>query len=99
MQESKMFNDYMQRFKMLPLHEKQNQVEQQVKELLAIIEKLKSDLKIKDKILFNKEILDLKKENSTPDDFAEAMFVYVTMIRESFASYADYVTNIIYEEE
>lgn len=89
------FNKYIEGFKLLPLNEKQKIVEDQSKQLLGFIEKLKNDLNIKDELIFNKEILN----TSTSDDFAEAMLVYITMIQESFAKYVDYISNIIYKEE
>lgn len=89
------FNKYIEEFKLLPLNEKQKIVEDQSKQLLGFIEKLKNDLNIKDELIFNKEILN----TSTSEDFAEAMLVYITMIQESFAKYVDYISNIIYKEE
>lgn len=89
------FNKYIEEFKLLPLNEKQKIVEEQSKQLLGFIEKLKIDLNIKDELIFSKEILN----TITADDFAEAMLVYITMIQESFAKYVDNISNIIYKEE
>ena len=41
------------------------------------------------KVLYNREIQDLKNNNATQDDFVEAMFVYVHSVKELFASLID----------
>ena len=81
------FNAYVEAYKKLPLDKKKKIVNDEVKKLLGFIEKAKSDLGISDEILFNREILDLKRDYVSDEDFVEAMFVYVHSIQESLGTY------------
>ena len=45
------------------------------------------------KILFNREILDIKKDNCDEDDLAEAVFVYIHSVQEALADYVESVSN------
>ena len=83
------FDKYIESYKKLPLPEKKQLVEKQVEELLIVMDKLNEKVGNKSKVLFNREILDLKKEKSTESDFVEAMFVYFYSIKELLASLID----------
>lgn len=83
--EDKDFNDYVNKYKLLPLQEKKNMIEKEIKEMLVVLESL-NKLKGKNaKVLFNREILDTQKNDSTEDDFMEAIFVYINSIKELIA--------------
>lgn len=97
MQENKIFNEYVEKYKTLPLQEKKNIVNQEMKELLAFIDKAKKDININDEILFNREILDLNSDNVSDEDFVEAMFVYTHAIQESLGKYFNEVSKILYK--
>lgn len=83
------FNDLVEKYKKLELIEKKRIVEEEIKEFIAVLDKLNSRQGKKTNLLFNREILDLKKEDSTEDDFVEAMYVYINSIKELFASLID----------
>lgn len=95
--ENENFNAYVESYKKLPLQEKKDIVNTEVKKLLAFIEKAKMDVNVKDEILFNREILDLNKENVSDDDFVEAMFVYIHAIQESLGEYFNEVSKYLYK--
>lgn len=97
MQENKIFNDYVEKYKLLPLQEKKKRVNNDIKELLAFVEKAKKDLNINDDLLFNREILDLNTDSVSDDDFVEAMFVYIHMVRESLGKYFNEISKILYK--
>lgn len=97
MQENKIFNEYVEKYKTLPLQEKKNIVNQEMKELLAFIDKAKKDMNINDEILFNREILDLNSDNVSDEDFVEAIFVYVHALQESLGKYFNEVSKILYK--
>jgi len=84
--EDSSFNNYVEKYKQLPLKEKKQLVEEQIKELLGVLNELNENYGKNPKILFNREILDLKKEDATEADFVEAMFVYSYSIKELLAS-------------
>lgn len=83
------FDNYVSKYKNLPLKEKKEIVEKEIEELLVVLNVLNEKYGQKPKILFNREILDLKKENATEADFVEAMFVYSYSIKELLASLID----------
>ena len=83
--ENQSFNEYINSYKKLPLQEKKNLAEQQFEEIIAVLDQLNIKYLNKSEILFNRELLDLKKETSTESDFVEAMFVYAYSIKELVA--------------
>lgn len=95
--ENKAFNEYVELYKKLPLQKKKEIVESECKKTLAFIEKLNSDLNLDNNILFNKEIMDLKTTDISDDDFTEAMFVYINMIKESLGKYVLEISKIMYK--
>ena len=99
MRENKEFNDYVDKFKQLPLQDKKKKTVDEIKLLLAFIEKLKMDMSINDELIFNKEILDLNSDNISDDDFVEAIFVYIHIIQESFGCYVNRIMEILYKED
>lgn len=97
MRENEEFNKYVESYKKLPLQEKKQIVNKEVKTLLAFVEKAKMDVNLKQNILFNREILDLNQENISDDDFVEAMFVYIHAIQESLGEYFNEVSKYLYK--
>ena len=95
MKENENFNQYVESFTKLPLEKKKEIVNKQMKKVLAFIEKLKQDINVNSEILFNKELLDLNKEDATEDDFVEAMFVYAYSIQESLSVYSKAISKKI----
>lgn len=95
----KEFDTYMDVFKKAPLSIKKETTIQEVKELLGLLSKLKSDLHIPDHTELNKEVLDMKETNATEDDYVEAMFAYLHALKESFAEYASFQVKLLYKEE
>lgn len=82
-------NNFVDAYKKLSLVDKKMTLEKEIKETLALLQKLHEDLGRENTILLNKEVLDVKDGISTEEDFVEAMFVYILMIQESLASYVD----------
>ena len=95
--ENEEFNKYVESYKKLPLQEKKEIINVEIKKLLAFIEKAKMDINLKEKILFNREILDLNKDIVSDDDFVEAMFVYVHSIQESLGEYFNEISKYLYK--
>lgn len=83
------FNEYVEKYKKLPLNEKKEIVESELQEVLKVMDALCKRHGKEPKVLYNREIQDLKNNNATQDDFVEAMFVYVHSVKELFASLID----------
>ncbi len=85
------FDTYVESYKKLPLIEKKKIIEKEFKEIIGTFDGLINRYNVSPKLLFNREILDLNKENFTEDDFAEAVFVYIYAIKELIGNYVDVV--------
>lgn len=81
--ESTSFNEYVEAFKKLSLANKKKIVQNDFKELIALLKEIDNN----DFVLYNKEILDVEIENQTEDDFVEAIFVYLSSVKEMLADY------------
>ena len=84
--EDKEFNVYIEKYKKLSLEDKKKLVEKEFEELIVVLKKINEDMGNNPKLLFNREILDLKKDNASEDDFVEATFVYINSIKELLAT-------------
>lgn len=91
------FNEYVEKFKELPLENKKEITIDEMKEVIALLTKLNSDLNIDSKILLNEEILEVS--NNKEDDYVEAIFVYINAIKEAIGTYVDKVTDLLYENK
>lgn len=79
------FDAYVEEFKKIPLEEKKDKVIESIQELLGAMQSEAEDLGIEYTDLLNKEIIDIKKENRTEDDYVEAVFVYIESIKEVYS--------------
>lgn len=84
-------NNYVETYKKLPLNEKKQIVEKEIKDTLALLIQLHSNLGQESEIIFNKEVLDVKNGVSSEEDFVEAMFVYILSMQEMLASYIEII--------
>lgn len=87
-----LFDEYIEKFKKLPLQRKKDLTIEEIKEILAVIEQFKSLKNLDSKILLNNAIIKTKSDN-TYDEFVEAIFVYMHSIQESLAEYLESIIN------
>ena len=92
--ENENFDEYMQFFKKQSLKEKQSIILEQLKMLTGYTNNMCKSFNIPNDILLNKELLDLKKEEYTQDDFAEALVTYVNSIQNSLNDFVDGLDKI-----
>lgn len=83
------FNNYVNEFKKLDTNSKMEEIVVAIKELISFIDFLAESQKIELKYLKSNELLDLKKENVTQDDYLEAILVYVEVVKNLIAQYLD----------
>ncbi len=89
------FDEYMTFFKAQPLKEKQGIIYDQLQILAGFTNKLCKELRIPNEVLVNKELLDLKNDDYTEDDFAEAMIVFINSIQNSICDYSQGISNLL----
>lgn len=84
------FDEYVSKYTLLNKNDKRDIIIKILKENLMLLEKIASDNNLKSNLLYNREILDINKDNYTEDDFLEAVFVYIYSFRELFANYIEF---------
>lgn len=87
------FNNFIEEYKKLPIEEKRNELVLIHKELIALFADLCETIGAKKDLLLNKEILDLNKEPVSEDDYLEALFVYINMLKEKISDYFEKLNN------
>lgn len=83
----KEFEEYLNKYKTLSLKEKQNVVIEQLKMLSVLTNQMCTNLNVKNEILLSKELVDLKNDNYTEDDFSEAILTLVNSIQNSLCDF------------
>jgi len=91
------FENYIDAYKNLTTNEKRAEIISELKNMLAIVEKLSTDLGIEHEILLNKEILDLSNSTVLEDDYLEAVFVYVISLQDSLGAFLENISPVIFE--
>ena len=81
------FNKYIQEYKKLDIKEKRKEYVDALKELIVIFDSLASIDNIELEYIKNNEILDLKSENISEDDFLEAIMVYLEISKDIIGQY------------
>lgn len=88
-------NEYMTFFKEQTLKEKQSIIYEQLQILAGFTNNLCKGLNIANEPILNREILDLKKDNYTEDDFAEAIIVLINSIQNSVCDYSTGISDLL----
>lgn len=78
---------YIETYKKLSISDKHQIIEDELKVLIAIFEEENKKKDSNSEMLFNMEIFDTKKDNYTEHDFAESVFVYINILKESIGEY------------
>lgn len=89
------FNEYMKFFKEQPLKEKQSIIYEQLQMLAGFTNNLCKELEVPNEVIINRELIDLKKDNYTEDDFAEAIIVFINSIQNSICDYSSGVSDLL----
>lgn len=88
-------NEYIEYFKEQDLKSKQKIIYEQLQLLTSFTNNMCKELNIKNEIIINKELLDLKNKNYTEDDFAEAIIILVNSIQNSICDYVNGINNLL----
>lgn len=88
-------DEYMIFFKKQGLKEKQSIIYEQLQILARFTNDLCKNINVSNELILNKEILDLKKESYTEDDFTEAIIILINSIQNSICDYSNGITNLL----
>lgn len=86
-QKQECFDAFIDEYKENSLVSKQGIIISELKELIALFQKMSSMRGINPKLLVNREIIDVNKEGYTQEDFAEAVYTYIQMYKEILAEF------------
>ena len=83
------FNNYIEEFKKLNIDMKLEEIVTAIKELVSFIDVSAISEGIKLEYLKSSEILDIKKDYATQDDYLEAILVYIELSKHLLAQYLE----------
>ena len=83
------FNNYIEEFKKVDTKEKLDQIIVSLKEVISFFEILGASENISYNYLKSREVLDLNKENTSIDDYLEAIIVYLEVSKELLGQYLE----------
>lgn len=72
-----LFNDYINNFKQMDINSKRKEFLEVLKEFLAMLSVISNNEGLNVEYLKSREILDIKQDNISEDDFIEACLVYL----------------------
>lgn len=81
------FDAFIEEYKENSLVNKQKIVISELKELIALFQKMSSMRGITPELLVNREIIDVNREGYTQEDFVEAVYAYLQMYKELLAEF------------
>lgn len=81
------YNRLIELFTKLDTTSKREQIIEDIKVMIAILQKICNDRNIYYEPLLNKELLDLKNNPLSEDDYLEALYVYLCWLKELVGGY------------
>ncbi len=84
-----LFKSKIKEFKKLPLKDKKEITIREMKEIIAVLEELKSLSNIKSDLMITKDVIN----NDNPDEFTETIFIYSCAIQESLAEFLNIIVK------
>lgn len=76
------YNDYIQKYKELTYYEKREEIIEKIRSMIDVLGNITS---INDDLI-NREIIDLKHNETTEDDYLEGVFVYLNILEDLMAN-------------
>ncbi len=93
----KEFNEYMEEFKKYDLNEKKEISLEQLKAIASLTNTMCTELGKENDFIITKDILEGQAQNSSEEDYVEAVVVYSSSIQESLCALAERITEILKE--
>lgn len=92
------FDEYYEKFKYLPQEEKIKMIIEEYKQILSFLTKLNGQLNLDNRMLINKDMMNIELSKTNVDDFINSSFIYINSIKESFGIYVGFLSDLIYKE-
>lgn len=87
------FDNLVSDFVLLDTKEKADLIISSMKEDIAIFKQISELNNLRFDVVFNREIVDVTKENPSVDDYYEAIFVYLKMMEDVSGKLLDYFAD------
>lgn len=81
------FDEVLINYKNMSISDKKNANIEDLKFMIAFLEKICSDRNIEYRHIKSNEILDLNQGNESEDDYLEALYVYINVLKEMLGAY------------
>ncbi len=93
------FNNYVEEYKTYSLREKQEVNIAEIKEILAGLKLLCEKTGLSVESLLNREIIDINKDEYSMDDYMEALYVYLSDIKNYLGTFGEWFADNAYISE
>jgi len=84
------FNNLMEAYKKLTLDDKKSNLLKEIKEMISVYMFLAKSNNIDIKLLTSSELFDLEKNTYSDDDYFEATYAYLNILKEIISSLLEY---------
>ena len=89
------FSGLMEYYKLLPIQNKRNEIVSILEELISYYSKICTRFGVMPDMALNKEILNIKRDNLTEDEFLHAIFAYLNTLQDISAQFIDRMSEVI----
>lgn len=92
------FSGLMEYYKLLPTQNKRDEIISILEELISNYSKICSKFGVMPDMALNKEILNVKREEISEDEFLHAVFAYLNTLQDISAQFVDKMREVIEEK-
>ena len=89
------FSGLMEYYKLLPTQNKRDEIVSILEELISYYSKICTKFGVMPDMALNKEILNIKRDDLTEDEFLHAIFAYLNTLQDISAQFIDRMSLVI----
>lgn len=89
------FSGLMEYYKLLPTQNKRDEIISSLEELISHYTKICTKFGVMPDMALNKEILNIKRDDLTEDEFLHAIFAYLNTLQDISAQFIDKMSEVI----
>ena len=89
------FSGLMEYYKLLPTQNKREEIISTLEELISYYTKICTKFGVMPDMVLNKEMLNVKREDLTEDEFLHAVFAYLNTLQDISAQFIDRMSEVM----
>ncbi len=89
------FNGLMEYYKLLPIQNKRDEIVSILEELISNYSKICTKFGVMPDMVLNKEILNIKRDDLTEEEFLHAIFAYLNILQDISAQFIDRMADVM----